>query len=221
MNGVNIISENGKVGVPPLLSVGVLTYPDRWEVFNKLRTKILDALEGYEVEVEFLTIHSPKGAPKIGTKRNLFLDAAKGVYCVMIDDDDDIVENYFDEVIPILKRDSPDSIGHLIDCEFYEDGTLTHYAKAIVSNEFVGLSGNKKDGFDYAQGTYYKVPILTKLAKLVRFKDISFAEDQDFSLRLKPFLRIESFINKALYIYKYDKKTGETRAIRYGDKTLK
>ena len=219
---IEIISQNGKVGDTPLISIIVLTYPERKEQFTKLKNLILSALKGHEEKVEFLSVHSPKGTPKIGAKRQIGLEAAKGQYFVMVDDDDLISENYFDKIIYHLERDSPDCIGHLIDCEFLIDGKLDSTCSAIVSNLYTGLSNVIKHPIHkYTQGIYYKVPIRTSLAKMVGFKNISFAEDQDFSIRLKPFLRKESFIDEVLYYYIYDKKTGETRAQRYGDKTLK
>lgn len=217
-----IISENGKVGDSPLISIVVLTYPERKAQFNQLRNLIMSSLKDYEEEVEFLSIHSPKGTPKIGAKRQIGLDAAKGNYFVMIDDDDLISENYFEKIIFHLKRDSPDCIGHLIDCEFYRDGKLENECSAIVSNNYTGLSNNVKHPIHtITQGIYYKVPVRTTLAKMVGFDNKSFGEDQDFSIRLKPYLRKESFINEVLYYYIYKTKSGETRAFRYGDKTLK
>lgn len=219
---IRIISENGKVGDSPLISIVVLTYPERKAQFSKLKTLILSALEKHAEKVEFLSIHSPKGAPKIGAKRQIGLDAVKGAYFVMIDDDDLISENYFDKVIYHLERDIPDCVGYLIDCEFYRDGKLDSTASAIVSNQYTGLNNLVKHPIhSITQGIYYKNPVRTALAKLVGFKNLSFSEDQDFSIRLKPFLRKESFINEVMYYYIYKTKTGETRAQRYGDKTLK
>ena len=219
---IKIISENGKVGASPLISIVVLTYPERKEKFNTLKALILSALERHAEKVEFLSIHSPKGTPKIGAKRQIGLDAVKGAYFVMIDDDDLISENYFDKVIYHIERDAPDCVGYLIECEFKRDGKLDSTASAIVSNQYTGLANNVKHPIhSITQGIYYKNPVRTALAKIVGFENKSFAEDQDFSIALKPYLRKESFINEVLYYYIYDAKTGETRAQRYGDKTLK
>lgn len=217
---MNITYHNPDVKFPPILSVGILTIPGREKQFNKLIEAIKNAMQGHEKSVELISIHSEKGTPKIGGKRNIFLNKAKGQYCVMIDDDDMITENYFSEILPVLTFNQPDCIGHLIDCEFYINDRFDHWGKAIVSNEYTGLDGNYNPNYDYVQGIYYKVPIRTELARKVGFKNISFAEDQDFSLRLKPLLKKETFINEALYIYKYNQIPGETRAQRYGDKTL-
>lgn len=197
----------------PILSVGVLTIPGREKDFVELRDLIIESAQGYQVE--FISLFSLKGKPKIGKKRNIFLNNAKGEYCVMIDDDDRISKNYFQKVIPVLDQIKPDCIGHLIECEMNHQFSI-----AIVSNEYTGLAGNKHAIYPIAQGIYYKVPVKTELCKRVGFKNISYAEDQDFSLRLKPYLKTSHFIDEPLYKYIYNPPLGQTRAQRYGDTTL-
>lgn len=205
----------------PILSVGILTIPERKEEFNKTLWDIYNAVEQYEDKVEVISIYSSKGTPKIGAKRQEFLSKARGEYCVMIDDDDSIAPFYFHSIIPVLINDKPDCIGHLIDCEFYVDGKISEYKTAIVSNQFTGLSqSNYHPQHDYAQGIYYKVPVKTELARKAGFENIAFGEDDKFSLALKKHLKTEVFINEALYIYIHNRITGETRAQRYGDPTL-
>lgn len=133
----------------------------------------------------------------IGAKRQRMLLFASGEYVVFIDSDDAIMTDYLSEIWKGIKE-GPDCITFEISC------TGTKGKRANVSNKYPDWRDNV-DGFDYVRLPYHKTPILKKIALQIGFKDLRFAEDYDFSKRLKmaKLINKEYHIAKPLYHYQY------------------
>lgn len=207
---IEIISINESSQASPLLSIGIPTYPARKTLFDNLCQMLLSDSWRYRHEVEIIGLKDDKTA-SIGEKRNMFMDIAKGKYLLQVDDDDSLVPDYFDVVMPVLKGRNPDCIGHLIDGEFWIDGEMWKKQTYTVSKVYNGFQGTN-------QGTYYKVPIKADICRKERFKPINYGEDSEWMKRLKRHLKTEVFIKKILYRYRYETFTGESHEERYGIK---
>ena len=134
----------------------------------------------------------------IGEKRNKLAKRAQGLFIVMNDDDDIPPFYYLETIIPVLERNPEiDNIGHLEHC--FMDGK--QYS-SVFSNVFKEWADHTA-GYDYVRTPFYKCPIKTSHVRQVGFKDLRYAEDHNFAIRLKEsgLLQREYFINKVLYMY--------------------
>ena len=67
------------------------------------------------------------------------------------------------------------------------------------------------DGYKYVRSIYHKTPVKREIALKAMFPDKSFGEDYEYSMRIKPFLSKEIFINKVLYYYNYKYENPQTK----------
>lgn len=176
---------------------GTTFLPKILEQFNNQ----LNIIDQNEVEVLVLTDNKHM---TVGDKRNKLIDMASGEYCVFVDDDDRVADDYIASLLEATNTGKD----------------------AIVFNSSVSLNGSapktcyysitNKKNYD-TDSAYYRLPnhitaIKTSIAKQVRFKTISFQEDNDYSLRLLPHIKSEYKIDKTLYFYDYDDYSSETVA---------
>ena len=185
-----------------LLSILICTIDSRKNEFNKLLTKLkIQALD----EVEILSICDNKEMT-IGAKRNKLLEMAEGDYVCFVDDDDSVSDDYINSILKAIKKE-PDCIGFQIECNM--EGKIE---KAIASNRYDVWCENK-DGYRYCRTIYHKTPTKRSIALQIGYKDIRYAEDHDYSLRLKQsgLLKEEVFIDKVLYYYNYKFENPNTK----------
>lgn len=191
-----------------MLSILIATVVGREESFNALAEKLSTQYNG--LEVEMITEKDNKEI-SIGAKRQKLLEQAKGKYIVFIDDDDTVSDDYIDSILHAAKNGS-DAIGFKIDCT--HNGKFNGRAKA--SSKYKRW-GDNINGFRYVRSIYHKTPVLKELAiKAGGFKDIRFGEDHDYSMRVNPLVKTETFIDKVLYYYQYKDEGSHNE--RYGIK---
>jgi len=98
-----------------ILSIIMLTVPERKEQFNKIKNKVLKQINYCnEVhptlgEVEIIEINSPKlldGGESIGKKRNIGMNQAKGKYVIWLDDDDNISPDYVETLLRLAESNA-------------------------------------------------------------------------------------------------------------------
>ena len=136
----------------------------------------------------------------IGAARQNGINAARGTYCVMIDENDNIADSYFDDIFAAIEDESFDCVGYL------ESVTINGVTKtACHSNRFYDWCDNS-DGYDYVRTIYCKDVIKTDIVKQIGFADVHFGEDHIFSKKLKEsgLLKKEAFIDKILYLYSFN-----------------
>ena len=148
-------------------------------------------------DIEILVARDNKEI-SIGAKRQLLLEMAKGEYIVFIDDDDWVSDDYIRQIYRRLIVLKPDTIGFNIECSGTKGKT------AQVSNTYDDWADNV-NGFDYVRTPYQKSPIKREIALQIGYKDMRFAEDYDYSKRLKQsgLIKSEVLIHKTLYFYRY------------------
>jgi glycosyltransferase involved in cell wall biosynthesis len=136
------------------LTIAIPTIFERENKFNYLYNKLHGQAELYKNEVEIIFLRDNKEI-SIGQKRQKLLEKANGDFVVMIDDDDDISENYIQSIIDAICPEI-DCIGFEIECY----GTTGKTAS--VSNKWDDWADNK-EGYDYVRTPYNKSPIIPGL----------------------------------------------------------
>jgi glycosyltransferase involved in cell wall biosynthesis len=185
------------------LSILICTIPQREQsfnaLFNELNRQAIQSIGG----VQLLYNDAPKGTVTIGAKRNELLKLAQGEYIVFIDDDDMVSENYISEVLKAIEK-QPDCIGFKIDCDM--EGVKKTAASSIKYDWKDNI-----DGYDYVRSIYHKTPVKRDIALQAMFPDKSFGEDYEYSMRIKPLLKKEIFIDKVLYYYRFKHEDPKTK----------
>lgn len=183
------------------LNILIPTIVGREILYRDLRDKLELQITS---DVEIITLKDDKEV-SIGTKRQMLLESSNSEYVVFIDDDDTVSEDYVTEVLKALES-KPDCVGFEIECY----GTAGKTASA--SNKYDKWAENV-NGFDYVRTPYHKIPIKREIALQIGFKDMRYAEDYDFSLRLKEsgLIKDEVYIPKVLYYYMYKYENPKTK----------
>jgi len=184
-----------------LLSILIPTVVGREHLLERLRS-VLDPQLTEDVEV---IEQKDNKEISIGKKRQELLEKAAGEYVVFIDDDDSVATNYIELILAALAK-KPDCVGFEIECYGTQGKT------ASASNKYKKWAENVH-GFDYVRTPYHKIPIKREITLEIGFKDIRYAEDYDFSLRLKEsgLIKDEVYIPKVLYYYMYKYENPKTK----------
>ena len=185
-----------------ILSICIATVPERAAEFAMLHAELSRQAKGLPVEI--VVDAAPRGTITIGAKRQALNEKATGSYVVHIDDDDWVPPEYVATILTALES-GPDCVGH------YElvEGVDASPKIAIWSNRCVkwqeGPRVMQQYGTHYARTPFHKTPLSRAHALAIGFNDLSFAEDHDFSQRLKASgrCRAEAFIPRVLYFYRY------------------
>lgn len=190
------------------LSILICTIPERQPMFKELLNELTDQSKKCNTMVQICWDDSPKGSMTIGAKRNLLLNESLGDYVCFVDDDDKVAPDYIESILKAIEK-APDCVGFKIKC--YIDGKEYDAASSMKYDWADNI-----DGFRYVRSIYHKTPVKRELALKAGFPDKSFSEDYEYSMRLKPLLKSEIFIDKFLYIYRY---TYENPNTKYGIKS--
>jgi len=193
----------------PLLTVMIPTTIDRIEMFVKFSNELQRQRQSFSEDVEIIWREDNKEI-SVGAKRQLLLEDAKGEWVVGIDSDDWIAETYLEDIISALKNNpTVDHIGFIEDCDI--DG---HKSKSIFSIQYCKWDENKY-GYDHVRCANPKSVIRRTKALEVGFEDSRYGEDRVFSEKVTPLLLSEVFIEKELYLYRYN---SSEHNYRYGIK---
>jgi glycosyltransferase involved in cell wall biosynthesis len=142
----------------------------------------------------------------IGRKRNDLLKLAQGKYVCFLDDDDKISSVFISRLMPHLHV-STDIICYMVECSV-DGGT----GKPVYYNKNHTKNTNYPEYYERMPN--HLMVVKRELALQTLFKDISFGEDKDYSIRLKPLLQSQILIEEVLYYYIYDKLTSEAESLR-------
>lgn len=180
------------------LSILIPSLPSR---YNKLG-ELMEILEPQLTDEVELIVYTDNKKITIWEKRNKLLAMANGKYVAMIDDDDEITENYVGELLKWIKSDC-DVVCFKIQCsiEWWEPKPV-FYSKNFQNED-------TEDG-------YYRKPnhlmcIKREIARAVWYENINFGEDTYFSEKVTKLIKTEYFIDKFLYTYKYFSATSECK----------
>ena len=181
-----------------LLSILICGLPDRnkkfFNLLENLNAQIIKQDDNVEL-LYLLDIGEKKSGLTTGAKRNKLLDAAIGKYVCFVDDDDQISDNYVSLICNALKPNDVDCLG----IEGVMRGPTG--VEAIFKHSIEHTTWHD-DGKIYYRCPNHLNPVRSEIAKKVRFAEITFGEDADYSKRLLPHLSTEIKIEGVpLYFY--------------------
>lgn len=195
------------------LSILICTIPERAEKFAILHEHMKEQIRHYglQKEVEVLNDQRPRKELSVGAKRQSLLERAKGDFVVFIDDDDMVPFEYSKRITDAISADI-DCIGFKIMC--YGTDPKGKPELAAASNKYPAWADNV-DGYRYVRMIYHKTPHRREHALAIGYRDMRFAEDADYSKRLKDsgLLVNEVFIPEVMYEYRFK---FEDPRIKYG-----
>jgi len=175
------------------LSILICSMPRRYEFLSALLSSINAQPKALLQQTEIL-INCDSGHKSIGAKRNELLSWAKGEYVVFVDDDDEISEDYLEQIFI--------GIGKGVDCI----GISMMYSPSAGEKKPVDCS-IENTIWGESHGAYLRTiqhvcPIKRELATLVKYPDTSFGEDKDYAEAIKPYLHTE-YRTGIIYTYKF------------------
>jgi len=162
---------------------------------NRLLAILDKQIDQHKGEVEYLVDSTPRGIMTTGFKRNELLSKAHGEYICYVDDDDIVSMDYVRKIIIAADNDS-DCIGMV--------GILRRMGRPDWSFRHsitVDRWCRDKEKKIYFRTPNHLNPVKRRLADAVRFKSITIGEDRDYSDRLRPLLKTETFIESPIYFY--------------------
>lgn len=179
-----------------ILSVLIPTVEERKEKFESLVKRIND-LKLNDVEVIF--DNSPRydlpGGISVGEKRQKLINKAKGKYLVFVDDDDNITDDFFIEILPHCNR---------VDVITYKVNAIIDGTSYIIDQSIKYKNEQLQEGITKRFPSVMNV-FKTSTAKRAKFTNINCGEDFKWTESLK--LKTENHIDKVLQIYNYSSKS--------------
>ena len=194
------------------LSILIPTVNGREAQFEKLYDFISSQIG--KLPIEILHFKDNKQL-SIGTKRNELYKMARGLFSVMIDDDDMVSPDYCQTINEVIESNQMDCIGYFESCLINGEKK-----KSVISLKCKEWQSHESpvNGFHFNRNPFFKVPIKTDICQKVGVKDMRYAEDHDFAIRIYPHLQKEYFIYKEMYFYSANSLTATEHKNRYGIK---
>lgn len=176
-------------------SILIPSIPERFAEMVILYTKLQRLIENYQNEVEILILIDNKKR-SIGEKRNDLVRLAKGDYLAFVDDDDDISEDYIEEIIK----------GCDSGCDII---TFKQHATISGKEGIIDFSLNNENEQFVADAITYRKPfhvcgIRSEIAKRENFPSVGYGEDWHWMERILKNVFTEYKIDKILHFYTYD-----------------
>jgi hypothetical protein len=177
---------------------------ERQENLNKLIHELNNQIcSNYADNIVEILVEKDNGTMSVGAKRNLLIDKASGEYICFIDDDDFIAQNYLNLILQNLTKDIlMIRIEHKINGEKAKEIQPSLYIDNLETNELI-----------FRANHLHLCPHLKMKASWVKFQEINFAEDLDYSQRLIPFIENYESITDAIYIYNDNLEKSLTRNV--------
>lgn len=185
-----------------ILSILIPTVPQRAKVYLELITELNNQIEMANAFglIEVITDDAPVGAKTTGQKRNDLINSAQGKYVWFIDDDDMIMPNAINNILPALEQD-PDALA--INGIITTDGN--NLKQWFISKDYEYRADFVK-GFEiYIRPTNHITPVKREIAKQVKFKNQSNFEDYEYCMELKNLglVKTEIEIKEPVYHYRF------------------
>jgi hypothetical protein len=186
-----------------LFSVLITSIPKRLDhlkvIINKLENQI--SKNNLDKQVEILSIVD-NCQRTVGLKRQNLLDISVGKFIAYLDDDDNISDNYIEKIVESIKLNPTVDV-----ISFNQEAKINQYNPVIV---YFGL---QYENTEFIPNTpIYRKPFHmcawnTKIAKQVKFKDISLTEDWCWIESLCKIAKTEHHINEILHYYVFNNDT--------------
>lgn len=174
------------------LSILICHVPDRKPLLDELMG-ILDAQKTDDVEVRVDAFE----CKSIGEKRNRLLMLAQGDYVAFVDDDDRVSSKYVPLILDAIKT-GPDCVG-MRGMIWIAGSFAGYFEHSIRNNEWKDNWSGK--GCVFVRPPNHLNPVKRDLAIQVKFPELSYGEDKDYSTKLFPLLKTEVMIERPIYQY--------------------
>jgi len=194
------------------LTIGISTIPNRIlnaSLLPKLLNKLIDQTKNRD-DVEIIILGDNKKIT-IGKKRDRLVQMAQGKFIVLIDDDDDISEDYVDVICQIIDNNKNiDVISYMqianINGENWTVDFSLDYNKEHPLNQLEYIFDEQQNiiGKQICKRPPFPVcPFRTELAKKCRFIDFQSSEDVLWARKLWKLCKKEYKLNKIMHIYNW------------------
>ena len=197
-----------------VLSIIMVTIPERFESFSKLRLKVNQQIKWTNKlhpslgDVEIVVVETPKvpEGPSIGEKRQMGLKQAKGEYVCWLDDDDDISPDYIETLLRLA----------------YQGGDVLTFSNLSRLENFwcvVRMSLTTEQDEQVRPGVVNRRPYHVcawkrEIALQAGFEALNWDEDAGFVSRAMPLCKTESHVENILHEYKRITKSYAEEAVR-------
>lgn len=194
-----------------LLSILVPSVPERASFLTALSRRLRPQIENRPVEVLVLM---DDHVVTVGMKRQQLNEMAKGRFIVHVDDDDDVADDFVETLLQIIE--GPE--GRFVD-------VITFICRVILPNECPKLCYYSKDFRHSNLDRYYlRQPnhiccFRREVALQQSFADMGSGEDDDWAMRISPFIRREYAIDRVLYEYRWQPKPDDWFTTRAKERT--
>jgi hypothetical protein len=193
------------------LTIGIPTIPNRNRrylepLFSKLMGQV-----GNEKDVEIIALMDNK-MMSIGRKKTLLFSMASGKYACLIDDDDDVTDDF----VATLRSVINDQLD--VDVICYDQEADINGKKWLVKSN---LNHNRKHPFDQLQVDQHGNPVpckrppwqwcawKTSFIKNIPFGDSNWAEDAAFTLAAVEAAKSQLVLDRVLCKYRYSPSVSE------------
>ncbi len=169
-----------------------------------LARKVLRQAEPYD-DIEVLAWVDNKKR-SIGRKRDDLVQMASGDFLVILDDDDDISDDYVAELRKAaIENPSVDVIVFDQLCQLNDWAPF----KVRFGIEFENQAAADGGGKDITRKPFHVCCWRSDLAKSARFPDHSYGEDAEWAAQLWPKITQQHRIDKVLHTYRWSKEITE------------
>ena len=184
------------------IAILIPTLPVRIEKYCKLIKEINRQVIEHDLcdKIQIVTFGDTKDYV-VGHKRNVLLGMSLAKYICFIDDDDFISPKY---VIQLYNASLKD-----VDCVSFNGVFVSQGTERLID-----MSKSHRGDID-ENNCYYRLPnhlscVKREIALKCKFPLLQFGEDNEYSKRIKKYIKTEHKIKDILYFYNYDKRTSQT-----------
>lgn len=189
---------------PIILSILIPTIPSREARFMALWTKLKRQVDlCYKIhptlgacEIVFNNgVEYRLGGLSIGSKRQVLLDQAKGIYLCFLDDDEDISPDYVETLLRL--------------CYEQKDvGTFRSLSKLANNWALIDMSlQNPNEQINplgiTRRSPWHICPVKSEYAKSFRFPDSNYGEDFEWFAKVLTLCMTESHTDKIIHVYNH------------------
>lgn len=186
----------------PILSILICSLWKRAGMLATLLSSLEDQIDRLEAtnKVE-IRLHCDSGELPTGTKRNILMEQATGVYVVYVDDDDSVSECYIEE---ILKAADQGCDAMAINGTILTNGKDEKRWFISKDNSYTTIMDEQGQEY-YLRYQNHISPIKREIASQFKFPEKYQFEDFEWATKIRQsnLIHTEAKIEKPLYIYKF------------------
>ena len=182
----------------PTLSILTPSIPERIHQLSALMLRIQRQIDRTGAKVEHLVLIDNR-ARSIGSKRDALLRAARGHYVAFVDDDDNVSDNYVQEITDAARENR--------DVITFEQRAIYNGAESTVRFRLGQDNGPFVPGGVTLRNAWHVCAWWRRMAILASFPDSNYGEDWAWASQLCALAKTETHIPQVLHHYTHDAAT--------------